>query len=173
MKVNFNVCKQSVSSPVEYLNSRPIEHNISTNNKYEDPLARMPLRLLAYSNDVGMAISGIAPKLGAALWAPALMYFGANIYDKYKNENNVYNPSKTRGIKEVVFQGLASVSLPAAAIHIGQSTISGLSRLLPDKLSINAKIEVQNFIIDFINKSKLSSYDGKFDKYKSLFSSFP
>ena len=56
-----------------------------TKAEYKDPLMKWPLRGCAYSNEVGAAISSLAPKLGAALWVPALMYFGADIYDKYKN----------------------------------------------------------------------------------------
>ena len=80
--------------------------------KKDDPLSRYPLRLCAYSNEIGAAISPISPALGNALWAPALLYLGADIYDKYKNEDKTYNPSAKRSLRQAIFQGLASVILP-------------------------------------------------------------
>ena len=53
--------------------------------KYTDPLMNWPVRGLAYTNELGAALSEIAPKLGVLLWFPAMLYFGADIYDKYKN----------------------------------------------------------------------------------------
>ena len=52
--------------------------------KYSDPLMKWPARGLAYTNELGAAISEVAPTLGTLLWIPALLYFGADIYDKYK-----------------------------------------------------------------------------------------
>ena len=54
---------------------------------YNDPLTKWPVRGLAYTNEIGAAISEVAPTLGLLLWAPAIFYFGADIYDKYKNGN--------------------------------------------------------------------------------------
>ena len=52
----------------------------------DDPLSKYPLRALGYSNEIGAAVSTM-PVWGkaaeSALWIPALMYFGADIYDKY------------------------------------------------------------------------------------------
>ena len=84
MKVNSNIFEQNLASPIKYIDLK--QQEALSSSKYEDPLMKMPLRLMAYSNDIGVAISGVAPKLGAAFWVPALMYFGADIYDKYKNE---------------------------------------------------------------------------------------
>ena len=88
--------------------------------KKTDPLSKYPLRLCAYSNEVGAAISPINPTLGIVLWVPALLYLGADIYDKYKNEDKIYNPSPKRSLRQAIFQGLASVILPTAAIKAGQ-----------------------------------------------------
>ena len=52
--------------------------------EYNDPLMQWPVRGMAFTNDIGAAIMDIAPKAGTAFWVPALMYFGADIYDKYK-----------------------------------------------------------------------------------------
>ena len=68
--------------------------------QYNDPLMSWPIRGLAYSNELGAAISEVAPKLGTLLWFPAMLYFGADIYDKYKNEKTslyiYYNTSRAK-----------------------------------------------------------------------------
>ena len=45
---------------------------------------------MSYSNEIGTAISEIAPRLGTALWAPTFLYLGADLYDKYKNDKDSY-----------------------------------------------------------------------------------
>lgn len=137
--------------------------------QYIDPLTKWPVRGLAYSNELGVAIGEITPKLGALLWVPALMYFGADIYDKYKTQETNYNPSTQRALERATFQALASVILPTVAVHTGQKTISLLDKFSKNKLSTNAKEETLNFILDFINKSKLSEYENNFDKYIKKF----
>lgn len=42
------------------------------------------MRGLGYTNDIGVAISEIAPTASRLFWVPSLMYFGADVYDKYK-----------------------------------------------------------------------------------------
>src|SRR5574344_699075 len=84
--------------------------------KYSDPLMKFPIRGLAYSNELGAALSEISPKIGTMLWVPALMYFGADIYDKYKNDNDKFSPNGERGLKQAIFQACASVVLPTAAV---------------------------------------------------------
>lgn len=113
----------------------------SENNKkkYQDPLNKNGLVLLSYSNEVGTAISEIAPKLGAALWAPTFMYLGADIYDKYKNDKDNYNPSGRRAFKRAIFQGLTSLVAMPAAIILGQYIVSPLGRLHKTGISGNAK----------------------------------
>ena len=71
---------------------------------YKDPLRTWPVKGLAYSNELGAVVSEISPKLGSALWVPALMYFGADIYDKYRNDKESYDPSARRGLKQALFQ---------------------------------------------------------------------
>ena len=66
---------------------------------------------MSYSNEIGTAISEIAPKLGTALWAPTFLYLGADIYDKYKNDKDNYKPSGKRALKRAIFQGMTSFLL--------------------------------------------------------------
>jgi len=95
-----------------------------------DPLLKYPTRMLAYSNEVGAAIQHLNHKLFLFMWVPALMYFGADIYDKYKRgENDDYqDPSSKRLVKQSVFQALASVILPTKAVHIGQNLACRISK---------------------------------------------
>ena len=92
--------------------------------KYVDPLANWPMRGLGYTNDIGVAISEIAPTASRLFWVPSLMYFGADVYDKYKNKGNKYDPNGPRAFSQAVFQAFASIILPATFGHIGQSAFS-------------------------------------------------
>ena len=136
---------------------------------YKDPLKQWPIRGFAYSNELGAAIHGISPTLGTALWIPALMYIGADVYDKYKNDNTSYNPSTKRGTKEAIFQGLASVILPTAAVGIGQKTASSLNRLTDGGLSTQAKIDVLERSLDFVQSNDLNSFDSNSQDYSAKF----
>lgn len=140
-----------------------------TKDTYVDPLTKWPVRGLAYSNELGAAIMEIAPKLGSLLWVPALMYFGADIYDKYKMQETNYNPSSKRALERATFQALASVILPTAAVHAGQCIISNMNKLSKQNLSTNVKENTLGFILDFINKSKISNFDNKLPLYVEKF----
>ncbi len=128
------------------------------NDKYVDPLKTWPIKGLAYSNELGAVVSGISPKIGTALWVPALMYFGADIYDKYKNEDTQYNPSKRRGVKEAVFQAMASVFMPTAAVSLGQRCASSFNRLSKNGLSSQSKIDVIYKSIDYMQSKSLHTF---------------
>ncbi len=150
---------------------QPSDKNTTNSEKpnYIDPLSKWPIRGLAYSNELGVAIGEIAPKLGTLLWVPALMYFGADIYDKYKTQETNYNPSTKRALEQAIFQSLASVILPSTAVIIGQKAISQIDRLTKNHLSTNTKEATLEFILDYINKSKLSTYENDFTPYLNKF----
>ena len=137
----------------------PINTN-STNTKYRDPLNRPIPVLMSYSNEIGTAISEIAPKLGAALWAPTFMYLGADIYDKYKNDKDNYNPSAKRAFKQAIYQGLTSLIALPALILAGQYAVSPISKMYKSKISSNAKDAIYKHtknVIDQAHGSALSS----------------
>lgn len=136
---------------------------------YEDPLMKWPVRGLAYSNELGVAINEIAPKLGTALWIPALMYFGADIYDKYKNDQTAYDPSKRRGAEQATFQALASVILPTFAVHLGQKVISLFNFGKSSGLSIQAREEHLRCLQHSILHNKLKDFQDRTDEYKKIF----
>ncbi|MBO5385050.1 hypothetical protein J6A64_01930 [bacterium] len=126
--------------------SQNINSEKATKQEYIDPLANWPLRGLGYTNDIGIAISEIAPTASKLFWVPALMYFGADIYDKYKNKGNEYDPSGKRAFSQAVFQAMASIALPTVSGHIGQTAFSYISKVRGEKLSTNAKEQTLRFI---------------------------
>jgi hypothetical protein len=144
--------------------------NKKQNNKtYNDPLKKWPIKGLAYSNELGAVVSGISPKLGTALWVPSLMYFGADIYDKYKNDETSYKPSKRRGVKEAVFQAMASVVLPTAAVATGQRAISSLNRITKTGLSTQSKIDVIGKSLNYMEANSLHTFAQKPKEYAQSF----
>lgn len=80
--------------------------------EYSDPLMQWPIRGLAFTNDIGAAISDIAPKAGMMMWIPALMYFGADIYDKYRNDKESYDPNSKRGFKTGLLPSACKCGIP-------------------------------------------------------------
>ncbi len=77
--------------------------------KYVDPLTTWPMRGLGYTNDIGIAINELAPATARLFWVPALMYFGADIYDKYKNKGDKYKPNADKEHSIKPFSRLAQV----------------------------------------------------------------
>ena len=152
------------------INNKKTQSFKSTENQgYRDPLKEWPLKGLAYTNELGAVLSGVSPKLGTALWAPALMYFGADIYDKYKNDEDSYKPSAKRGVKEAIFQAAASVVLPTAAVHAGQKTISLLNGVTPTGLTTQAKQEVIEHSLEYMQSKSLHKFADNVSSYKEGF----
>lgn len=141
----------------------------SSKKQYNDPLMQWPARGLAYSNELGAAISEVAPKLGTALWFPAFLYFGADIYDKYKSDKESYNPDAKRGTKQAIFQLLASVLLPTGAVIAGQKAASVAAVAGKDGISLQTKEEVTNFLQEFISRRDLSEYQNYKGEFKKEF----
>ena len=50
--------------------------------EYKDPLMHWPLRGAAFTNEVGEALRPLIGNFATLSWAPALLYIGADIYDK-------------------------------------------------------------------------------------------
>ena len=145
------------------------EQNNEHNEVYNDPLMKWPVRGLAYTNELGAALSEIAPTLGILLWFPAMLYFGADIYDKYKNEQTSYNPNTQRGSKQAVFQLLASVLFPTAAVILGQQTASVLGSLGKSGLSLQTQEEITSFLQKFAGRRHLEDYKDNSQEFRQLF----
>lgn len=123
--------------------------------KYVDPLANWPMRGLGYTNDIGVAINEIAPTAARLFWVPALMYFGADVYDKYKNKGNQYDPNAQRAFSQAVFQAFASIILPTVFGHAGQSAFSQIDKYKGEKISTNAKEQTYRFIKNHASEHEL------------------
>ena len=137
--------------------------------KYADPLMNWPVRGLAYTNELGAALSEIAPKAGILLWFPAMLYFGADIYDKYKNEKTSYDPNAQRGTEQAIFQLLASVVLPTAAVIAGQKTASVMGSMGKTGLTLQTQEEVINFIDEFNSRRHFGKFTNKRQEFKDHF----
>lgn len=143
-----------------------LSNNPHQHQKYKDPLSQKSLVLMSYSNEVGTAISEIAPKLGTALWAPTFMYLGADIYDKYKNDKDSYNPSAKRALKRAIYQGTTSLIALPALIYAAQCTVSPLARI-HSGLSSNAKDAIYRHTKDVIDQSHGDALESC-DKFKNI-----
>lgn len=152
--------KTNVPSHEGIINPPPKKH-------YHDPLNRWPVRGLAYTNELGAALSEIAPTLGTLLWFPAMLYFGADIYDKYKNDKTSFNPDSKRGTKQAVFQLLASVLLPTGAVLAGQKAASQLGAFRKNGLTLNDEEKLTNFTLRFIERRNLNDYKNNQEQFKS------
>ncbi len=146
--------------------------NSAKEKTYNDPLMNWPIRGLAYSNELGAAISEVAPKLGTLLWFPAMLYFGADIYDKYKNEKTSFDPNAQRGTKQAIFQLLASVVLPTAAVITGHKAASAIGAMDKSGLTLQTRVEIINFMKEHNSRRHLGEYaetEVKQNEFKKLF----
>ncbi len=132
-----------------------------TTGEYKDPLMRWPLRGAAFTNEVGEALRPIIGNYATLSWVPALMYIGADVYDKYKNDKNEYSPDSRRCLKQAVFQGMASIFLPLIAVKLGQNIISQFGKFGQDKISLNSKEHVSKLAEQFIANGKMHAFAGR------------
>ena len=132
-----------------------------TTGEYKDPLMRWPLRGAAFTNEVGEALRPIIGNYATLSWIPALMYIGADVYDKYKNDKNEYSPDSRRCLKQAVFQGMASIFLPLIAVKLGQNIISQFGKFGQDKISLNSKEHVSKLAEQFIANGKMHAFAGR------------
>lgn len=146
-----------------------IEHSQNESDNYRDPLLQWPMRGLAYSNELGAALSEIAPTLGTLLWFPAMLYFGADFYDKYKNEQTSYNPDMKRLSKQVIFQLLASVILPTASVLAGQKSASAICSFDKSGLSLQSREEIITFLQKFASRRHLEKFKDDNQVFKDHF----
>lgn len=151
-------------------------HNISTSltafradthtvnpdtGEYKDPLMHWPVRGAAFTNEVGEALRPLIGNYATLSWVPALLYIGADIYDKYKNDQTEYSPDSRRGLKQAVFQGMASIALPLVAVKGGQNILSLIGLSFKDKITINAQEHIHKIAQTFIANGKMHAYHGR------------
>ncbi len=136
-------------------------HSVDKTGHYTDPMMNWPLRGCAFTNEVGEALRPLIGSYANLTWVPALMYIGADVYDKYKNDQTQYSPDSKRALKQAIFQGLASVALPVVAVKIGQNIFSQFGKVMDDKLSLNAKEHISQTAEHFIANGKMRAFDGR------------
>ncbi len=130
----------------------------------EDPLAKYPIRAMGYANEVGAALStmpGWGKTAEVALWIPALLYLGADIYDKYSRgkEGNYSQTSVNKAVEQATFQALASVILPTAAVKMGQNIAGFATKYDGSNLTASAQEELYGKILSDFDKGKFAKGD--------------
>ena len=137
-------------------------HSIDNKSgEYRDPLMKWPLRGAAFTNEVGEALRPLIGSYATLTWVPVLMYIGADVYDKYKNDETEYSPDSRRLLKQAIFQGLSSILLPIAAVKIGQGLFSQFGKLTEDKVTVNTKETIGKVAENFIANGQMRAYHNK------------
>lgn len=140
---------------------RADNRSVDKTGNYTDPMMNWPLRGCAFTNEVGEALRPLIGNVANLTWVPALMYIGADVYDKYKNDQTEYSPNSRRALKQAIFQGLASIALPVVAVKLGQNIFSQFGKMTQDKISLNAKEHVSKTAEQFIANGKMRAFNNK------------
>lgn len=114
-----------------------------------------PLKICAYSNDVGEAIRPVIGAFFAKLsWLPAIFYIIGSILSKVFDSGS---PEKSKELsKEILFQGVASLLLPMILVKsVGKATHKIL-----DALPVKSKDFIKNGIkkFDWLHKLNENRY---------------
>ena len=128
---------------------------------YKDPLMKWPLRGMAFTNEVGEALRPLIGNYATLSWAPALLYIGADVYDKYKNDQTEYSPNSKRCLKQAIFQGLASILLPIIAVKGGQSLFSLFGLVGREKITYTKQEQIIDLAKQFVANGKMHAYNEK------------
>ncbi|MBQ7126653.1 hypothetical protein IJO12_06165 [bacterium] len=137
------------------------KNSLDNKGEYKDPLMKWPLRGAAFTNEIGESFRPVIGKFATLTWIPVFLYIGADVYDKYKNNETEYSPDSKRCLKQAIFQGLASIAIPLIFIKAGQKVFSQFGKLGKEKLSINDQEAVSNMAQSFIANGKMHAYHGK------------
>ncbi len=150
MKVNYNI----INFYADKTKRNPVT------GEYKDPLMHWPLRGAAFTNEIGEALRPLIGNYATLSWAPALLYIGADIYDKYKNDQTEYSPDSQRCLEQAFFQGLASILLPLVAVNAGQNILSLFGLLSKDKITINSKEHILELARNFVANGNMRAFSG-------------
>lgn len=166
---SFADLKEKVASQENVTNQNAQNEQIKVKDEYQDPLRKWPLVGLTYFNDIGAVVSGISPKVGYAIRTPAMMYIGADIYDKYKNDKNSYDPSTRRGLQQAVFIAVGGTVIPSFIARLGEKIASTTNRITPTGLSTKAKENVLNRSVEYMQTNSLHTFVDDVTSYKEGF----
>lgn len=165
--MSISTLKQNITQSIKPpLKSSNAETTKEKKHGQDDIFLKAPLRPFAYSNEVGAAIEPLIGHSAALMsYFPAMLYIGADCYDKYlRGDNDDYQkPSAERLTKEIIFQGFASVFMPTLCIHAGQNLACSANKLFGDKLDARAKNEIGVFL-----KEQALNFDLTKDKEASF-----
>lgn len=128
---------------------------------YKDPLMKWPLRGMAFTNEIGEALRPLIGNYATLTWAPALLYIGADVYDKYKNDQTEYSPNSRRCLEQAIFQGLASILLPIVAVKGGQGLFSLFGLAGKEKITYTKQEQIVELAKQFVANGKMHAYDSK------------
>ena len=144
-------------------------------SKPKDIYSDTPIRLLGFTNEVGAAISPIVGPVGElATYAPALGYIALDTHDKYRrgDDDSYQSPSHKRATTQLVFQMMASVIFPTAAVKASQAIASKVvdSKHFEDtKNAISAYVQkneqLQKFLQKFADKQPSGAKPSKLVKF--------
>lgn len=156
---------KNIQNDIHYVNFKADKQSIDKKTgEYKDPLMKWPLRGAAFTNEVGEAMRPLIGNYATLSWVPALMYIGADVYDKYKNDQTQYSPDSKRCLEQAIFQGMASIFLPLVAVKAGQNIFSQLGKFNQDRISLNSKEQISKIAEEFIANGKMRAFDGKNDE---------
>lgn len=165
--MSISTLKQNITQSIKPpLKSSNAETTKEKKHGQDDIFLKAPLRPFAYSNEVGAAIEPLIGHSAALMsYFPAMLYIGADCYDKYlRGDNDDYQkPSAERLTKEIIFQGFASILMPTLCIHAGQNLACNANKLFGDKLDARAKNEIGVFL-----KEQALNFDLTKDKEASF-----
>ncbi len=137
-------------NPVESSNNGQIHTQKAS--KPVDVYSETPIRLLGFTNELGAAISPIIGPVGELIsYAPALSYIAMDTSDKYQrgynNDEKSKKPCHKRATTQLIFQMMASVIFPTAAVKGAQI----LGNKVIDSHPLNP---TKNSVKNFITKNK-------------------
>lgn len=161
-KTNFR------SEKTETKNADKSEEKNVEKTKRKDIYAEMPIRALGYSNELGEAIRPLSPMLANLSWLPAIAYIGADVADKYRqDEYGEQEPSKKRASKQFLTQMLASVFLPTAAVKVGQGIANNAAGFSKSGLTLTHRENISDMVLNSMNEGEHKAFlnaENKVDK---------
>ncbi len=128
----------------------------------KDALHKLPLKALAYTNNVGEALK---PLIGAFLaklsWIPALFYAIFAIFTKGMNSDKDQNKTKKIS-REFLYQAIASFLLPDLAVKSSRKLANNFINKIPSKTKELIKVSTQNisWLDKFIQKFQKENSSG-------------
>ena len=106
-------------------------------------LKRLPLKLLAYTSNVGEALKPVLGAMFAKLsWIPSILYAILAVITNSSNTNSQDDKNKSKKTtREILYQVFASFILPDIAVKTSRHVSNKFIDIIPEK----TKLRVKNF----------------------------